>query len=188
MLTAADNAALTQVGPGTPLGKFFRRYWIPAAKSEEIREPGEGRIRAMVTIAGNPVLSTPDGAGLAEALEDLDFMVAVDIYLNETTRHADVILPPASALERDQYDLVFHGFAVRNTARFTPAVFAKPDDAWPHGRVTIWAVWSARTCPRFQSGDMSPHSKTGAPLLVLPVILIVIAPAVRKKREEAFQE
>ena len=56
-------------------------------------------------------------------------MVAVDIYLNETTRHADVILPPTSALERDQYDLVFHGFAVRNTARFTPAVFAKPDDA-----------------------------------------------------------
>jgi anaerobic selenocysteine-containing dehydrogenase len=83
----------------------------------------------MVTIAGNPVLSTPDGAGLARALEGLDFMVAVDIYLNETTRHADVILPPTSALERDQYDLVFHGFAVRNTARFTPAVFAKPDDA-----------------------------------------------------------
>ena len=83
----------------------------------------------MVTIAGNPVLSTPDGAGLARALEGLDFMVAIDIYLNETTRHADVILPPTSALERDQYDLVFHGFAVRNTARFTPAVFAKPDDA-----------------------------------------------------------
>ena len=53
-------------------------------------------------------------------------MVAIDIYLNETTRHADVILPPTSALERDHYDLVFHGFAVRNTARFTPAVFAKP--------------------------------------------------------------
>ena len=83
----------------------------------------------MVTVAGNPVLSTPDGAGLAASLEALDFMVAIDIYLNETTRHADVILPPTSALERDQYDLVFHGFAVRNTARFTPAVFAKPDDA-----------------------------------------------------------
>ena len=96
---------------------------------EEIETAGDGQIRAMVTIAGNPVLSTPDGAGLARALEALDFMVAVDIYLNETTRHADVILPPTSALERDQYDLVFHGFAVRNTARFTPAVFAKPDDA-----------------------------------------------------------
>ena len=56
-------------------------------------------------------------------------MVAIDIYLNETTRHADVILPPTTALERDHYDLVFHGLAVRNTARFTPAVLAEPDDA-----------------------------------------------------------
>ena len=56
-------------------------------------------------------------------------MAAVDIYLNETTRHADVILPPTTALERDQYDLVFHALAVRNTARFTPAVFDKPEDA-----------------------------------------------------------
>jgi anaerobic selenocysteine-containing dehydrogenase len=95
---------------------------------EEIETPGEGRIRAMVTIAGNPVLSTPDGRSLARAFEGLDFMVAVDIYLNETTRHADVILPPTSALERDQYDLVFHSLAVRNTARYTPAVFAKDDD------------------------------------------------------------
>ena len=103
---------------------------LPAATMrEEIETPGDGQIRAMVTIAGNPVLSTPDGRGLARAFDGLDFMVAIDIYLNETTRHADVILPPTSALERDQYDLVFHGFAVRNTARFTPAVFAKPDDA-----------------------------------------------------------
>jgi anaerobic selenocysteine-containing dehydrogenase len=96
---------------------------------EEIETPGEGQIRAMVTSAGNPVLSTPGGSALGTALDGLDFMVSVDIYLNETTRHADVILPPTSALERDQYDLVFHAFAVRNTARFTPAVFARPDDA-----------------------------------------------------------
>jgi len=103
---------------------------LPAATmTEEITTPGDGQLRAMVTIAGNPVLSTPDGRALADALAGLDFMVAIDIYLNETTRHADVILPPTTALERDQYDLVFHGFAVRNTARFTPAVFAKPDDA-----------------------------------------------------------
>jgi anaerobic selenocysteine-containing dehydrogenase len=103
---------------------------LPAATMrEEIETPGDGQIHAMVTIAGNPVLSTPDGRGLARAFDGLDFMVAIDIYLNETTRQADVILPPTSALERDQYDLVFHGFAVRNTARFTPAVFAKPDDA-----------------------------------------------------------
>ena len=91
---------------------------LPAATMrEEIETPGDGQIRAMVTIAGNPVLSTPDGRGLARAFDGLDFMVAIDIYLNETTRQADVILPPTSALERDQYDLVFHGFAVRNTAQ-----------------------------------------------------------------------
>jgi anaerobic selenocysteine-containing dehydrogenase len=96
---------------------------------EEITTPGEGQIRAMLTLSGNPVLSTPDGARLDEALHGLDFMAAVDIYINETTRHADVILPPTTALERDHYDLVFHLLAVRNTSRFTPAVFAKPKDA-----------------------------------------------------------
>ncbi len=96
---------------------------------EEIETPGEGQIRAVLTVAGNPVLSTPDGKRLGDAFDGLDFMAAVDIYLNETTRHADVILPPTTALERDQYDLVFHALAVRNTARFTPAVFEKPEGA-----------------------------------------------------------
>jgi anaerobic selenocysteine-containing dehydrogenase len=100
-----------------------------ATLREEIETEGEGRIRAMLTVAGNPVLSTPDGRSLARALDGLDFMAAVDIYLNETTRHAHVILPTTTALERDHYDLVFHGLAVRNTARFTPAVFRKDKDA-----------------------------------------------------------
>lgn len=95
---------------------------------EEIETPGEGQVRALMTVAGNPVLSTPDGAALDRALEGLDFCVAIDIYVNETTRHADVILPPTTALERDHYDLAFHTFAVRNTARFTPAVFEKDRD------------------------------------------------------------
>jgi anaerobic selenocysteine-containing dehydrogenase len=95
---------------------------------EEIETPGEGQIKAVLTLAGNPVLSTPDGRRLSEAFEGLDFMASVDIYLNETTRHADVILPPTTALERDHYDLVFHMLAVRNTARFTPAVFDKDAD------------------------------------------------------------
>ncbi len=97
-----------------------------SALREEVETPGEGQVRALLTVAGNPVLSTPDGAGLSRALEGLDFMVAVDIYLNETTRHADVVLPPTTALERDHYDLVFHALAVRNTARFSPAVLPKP--------------------------------------------------------------
>ena len=100
-----------------------------ATLSDEIETPGEGQVRAMLTLAGNPVLSTPDGKRLAGALETLDFMAAVDIYVNETTRHADVILPPTTALERDHYDLVFHVLAVRNTARFTPAVLEKAPDA-----------------------------------------------------------
>jgi anaerobic selenocysteine-containing dehydrogenase len=99
-----------------------------AALREEIETPGEGQVHAMLTIAGNPVLSTPDGPALDRALAGLDFMASIDIYLNETTRHADVVLPPTTALERDHYDLVFHLLAVRNTARFTPAVFPKADD------------------------------------------------------------
>ena len=95
---------------------------------EEIETPGEGQVRAVLTVAGNPVLSTPDGSRLDGALSSLDFMAAVDIYVNETTRHADVILPPTTALERDHYDLVFHLLAVRDTARFTPAVFEKDAD------------------------------------------------------------
>ena len=97
--------------------------------ADEILTPGEGQGRAVLTLAGNPVSSTPDGPRLAGALAGLDFMAAVDIYVNETTRHADVILPPTTALERDHYDLVFHALAVRNTARFTPAVLDKPDGA-----------------------------------------------------------
>ena len=99
-----------------------------SALREEIETPGQGQIRAVLTVAGNPVLSTPDGARLDAALESLDFMAAVDIYVNETTRHAHVILPPTTALERDHYDLVFHLLAVRDTARFTPAVFEKDKD------------------------------------------------------------
>ncbi|GAA0579213.1 molybdopterin-dependent oxidoreductase [Kribbella sandramycini] len=97
--------------------------------AEEILTPGDGQIRAMVTIAGNPVLSTPDGRRLDEAFESLEFMVAIDPYLNETTRHADVILPPAPPLEREHYDVVFHQLAVRNTARWNDAVLPKPADA-----------------------------------------------------------
>lgn len=133
---AADTVGMRVVGPGSR-GRWRSRVRalpeqggeLPAVTMlEEITTPGEGQIRAMVTVAGNPVLSTPSGDRLAEALDELDFMVSIDIYLNETTRHADVILPPTTLLERDHYDLVFHGFAVRNTARWTPAVFEPADD------------------------------------------------------------
>lgn len=114
--------------------------------ADEILTPGPGQVRALLTVAGNPVLSTPGGPRLSDALTGLDFMAAVDLYVNETTRHADVILPPTSALERDHYDLVFHTLAVRNTARFTPAVLAKPEGALHDWQ--IYAEIARRTARR----------------------------------------
>ena len=94
-----------------------------AALAEEILTEGPGQIKALVTCAGNPVLSTPNGRELDRALASLEFIAAIDFYINETTRHAHIILPPSSALERSHYDLAFHLFAVRNTAKFSPALF-----------------------------------------------------------------
>jgi anaerobic selenocysteine-containing dehydrogenase len=100
-----------------------------SALAEEIETPGAGQVRALITHAGNPVLSTPNGQRLERAIASLDFYVAIDFYRNETTRHANLILPPTFALERDHYDLVFHTLAVRNTAKYSPPVFARPHDA-----------------------------------------------------------
>ncbi|MBX7120195.1 MAG: molybdopterin-dependent oxidoreductase [Gemmatimonadaceae bacterium] len=100
-----------------------------SALAEEIETPGPGQVRALVTHAGNPVLSTPNGARLDRALAGLEWFVAVDCYLNETTRHAHLILPPTSPLEREHYDLVFHTLAVRDTARWSGAVFPRPPGA-----------------------------------------------------------
>ncbi|MGB1061454.1 MAG: molybdopterin oxidoreductase family protein, partial [Ketobacter sp.] len=100
-----------------------------SALAEEILTPGEGQIRALVTGAGNPVLSTPNGEQLEGALEGLDFMVSLDFYINETTRFADVILPPTSPLEHDHYDLALSAFAVRNVAKYSQPVFDKPAGA-----------------------------------------------------------
>lgn len=100
-----------------------------ATLADELETPGDGQPRALVTIAGNPVLSAPNGARLDRALARLDFMLSVDFYVNETTRHAHLILPPTFALERDHYDVVFHLLAVRNTAKFSEALFPKPKDS-----------------------------------------------------------
>ena len=91
--------------------------------AEEILAEGEGQIKAMITSCGNPVLSVPNGQKLDEAFESLDFMLSIDIYLNETTRHADIILPPATGLETPHYGLGFHALAVHDSAKFSdPAV------------------------------------------------------------------
>ena len=93
-----------------------------AGLADEILTPGDGQIRALVTVSGNPVLSTPHAAQLDEALAGLDFMVSLDVYLNETTRHADVILPGPVPFARDHYDLGFYQLSVRNVANWTPAL------------------------------------------------------------------
>jgi anaerobic selenocysteine-containing dehydrogenase len=112
---------------------------LPAATlAEEVLDAGDRRMRALITNAGNPVISAPNGRRVAEALDSLEFMVSVDFYLNATTRHADLILPPVSPLERSHYDLVFHLFAVRDTVKYSPPLFEPAPDA-RHD----WQIWAA---------------------------------------------
>ena len=100
-----------------------------AALAEEILTEGPGQIKALVTVAGNPVLSTPNGRELDRGLANLEFMASIDFYINETTRHAHIILPPTSPLERGHYDLAFHVLAVRNTTKYSPPLFKRDPDA-----------------------------------------------------------
>ena len=118
-------------GRGFTIGRYHsrvrgypevRREFPAATLPDEIETTGDGQVRALITVAGNPVLSNPDSARLDAALGTLEFMVSVDPYLNETTRHADVVLPPPSPLEKSHYDLAFSTLAVRNVANWSPAV------------------------------------------------------------------
>src|SRR4051812_8500546 len=114
------------------LGEVFGELPV-ACLAEEIDTPGDGQVRALITVAGNPVVSTPNSDRLAAALDELDFMVSIDIYVNETTRHADVILPSPSPLEKAHFDFVFQGFAIRNYANYSPPVLPRPagmPDEW----------------------------------------------------------
>ncbi|MDX1878531.1 molybdopterin-dependent oxidoreductase [Mycolicibacterium sp. 141076] len=101
---------------------------LPAtALAEEIDTAGEGQIKAMITIAGNPVLSAPDGDRLDKALDSVEFMLSVDPYLNETTRHADVILPPPPPSQSPHFDVLLNNLAVRNNVRYSPPVLPPAD-------------------------------------------------------------
>ncbi len=114
------------------LGEIFGELPV-ACLAEEIQTPGDGQVRALITLAGNPVVSTPNAGRLDGALESLEFLVSVDIYVTETSRHADVILPAPSPLERSHYDVVLYGFAVRNVANYSPPTLPMPDgmaDEW----------------------------------------------------------
>lgn len=111
-----------------------------AALAEEIDTAGDGQIKAMITIAGNPVLSAPDGDRLDKALASVEFMLSVDPYLNETTRHADVILPPPPPAQSPHFDFALNNLAVRNNVRYSPPVLplaGRPDEAEILSRVAL---------------------------------------------------
>jgi anaerobic selenocysteine-containing dehydrogenase len=118
------------------LGEIFGELPV-ACLAEEIETPGEGRVRALITLAGNPVVSTPNAGRLDAALGDLDFMVSIDLYVTETTRHADVVLPAPSPLERSHYDVALYSFAIRNVANYSPAVLPLPDGMEDEWRVLL---------------------------------------------------
>ncbi len=134
---AADIAALGRLVVGNHLGRWRSRVRglpeflgaLPSAVlAEEIETPGAGQIKALVVLAGNPVLSTPNGPRLDRALGTLEYMVAIDFYVNETTRHADLVLPPKHVFETGNYDVLLSRFGVRNVAKYSPPVLVTDDD------------------------------------------------------------
>ena len=107
----------------------FNGDYPVVAMADEMLVEGAGQLKGFMTVAGNPVLSTPNGEKLDTAFANLDFMVAIDYFVTETSRHANIILPPVSPLERDHYDVTFNNFAVHNVAKYSKALFAKKKSA-----------------------------------------------------------
>lgn len=133
-------------GRGVALGRWRSRVRgmpelfgeLPVAcLAEEIETPGEGQVRALISVAGNPVRSTPNSERLERALEGLDFMLSIDIYVNETSRHADVVLPAPSPLARSHYDVALYQLAVRNVANYSPKVFPRDGELPDEWRTTL---------------------------------------------------
>lgn len=137
--------------PPVDLGRVLRTMWGPSshgtflsrgaglpdlngelpvvALPDEITRPGARRLRGLVVASGNPALSSPDARAVEVALRELDFLVCIDLYLTETSRLADLVLPPVSHLERDELDVVFPAFSVRNNARWSPRAIDPDPDA-----------------------------------------------------------
>jgi anaerobic selenocysteine-containing dehydrogenase len=153
----ATSPAFAYVRKGTPGGGHFDLFQsrvsglpefggeLPAVTmAEEMLTPGDGQIKAMVSIAGNPLISSANASELNRAFSGLDFYVAFDFYINATTSHADIILPPTSPLEHDHYDIAFFRLAVRNSTRFNQAVFSANDDSMHDWE--IFNALSAKIC------------------------------------------
>ncbi len=160
-LPAADLIAMSRMTGSK--GGFARRHsrvrklpefageFPVATLADEILTPGEGQIKGLITIAGNPVLSAPNGKKLEKALESLEFMLAIDIYINETTRFADIILPPATGLETPVFEILFYHLSVRNFVKYSPPLFQKNE--WQQYDWEILADLSAR----ISGQDFSPQ-------------------------------
>ncbi|CAN5740007.1 molybdopterin-dependent oxidoreductase [soil metagenome] len=125
---------------------------------DEIQSPGDGQVKALFVIAGNPALTNPDASRLEEALRGLDLLVSVDPYLNETSRHAHVILPPPSHLERPHYDMAFTALSVRNYAMFSPSLFEAEGPSEFDILVTLTAIVSGL------GHEVDPSALAGATL------------------------
>lgn len=151
-------------GKGFRVGRWSSRVrGLPEVKGElpvatladEIETPGDEQVRALVTVAGNPALSTPNSGRLDRALTGLSFMVSVDPYLNETTRHADVVLPPPDPTRKGHYDFSFLALAVRNFAAYSPPVVPLTSDAMDEcdilARLTLIASGQPGTVADFHS-------------------------------------
>ena len=146
---AHSRVKTTPGGRGFRIGRWTSRVKglpevcgeLPVATLvDEIETPGPGQVRCLINIAGNPVLTTPNSRRLDQDLDSLEFMVAVDFYLNETTRHADIILPAPSPLYQGQYDFAFYNLSVRNIAHYSPPVMELPPD-----KMHLWQILARLT-------------------------------------------
>ncbi|MCF6193155.1 MAG: molybdopterin-dependent oxidoreductase, partial [Kangiellaceae bacterium] len=146
--------AVDLIGARKPKSKKFKRYhsrvsqypetigeFPVAALAEEILTPGDGQIKAMVTACGNPCLSNPNNELMKKAFGQLEFMFSIDLYINETTKYANIILPPPSPLERPHYDLAFTQLAVRNYAKYSETLFKRPKGSLSEAEIYQNLTW-----------------------------------------------
>ena len=131
-----------------------------ATLPDEVLTPGEGQVRALITVAGNPALSAPDSARMDEALRSLEVLICVDPYLNETARHAHVVLPPPSPLARWHYDLAFTNLAVRNVAKLSEPVVPRPE-----GSLEEWEILARLTAIASGAPASTPPAAVGQVVL-----------------------
>ncbi|HTR56179.1 MAG TPA: molybdopterin-dependent oxidoreductase [Kofleriaceae bacterium] len=177
---AADIGAIGRLFVGNHAGRWKSRVRglpeflgaLPSAvMAEEIETPGDGQIRALVTLAGNPVLTTPNGARLARALASLDYMVAIDFYVNETTRHAHHVLPTRHVFETGNYDVLLSRFAVRNVAKYSAPILDAGDDTRDDWQIATELALRVRGLDGPVAGRLLRAAARGLPERVIDLLL-----------------